>query len=647
MVGVAVQKDSAGGAPHPVSSEERLAVVTIAPEVKAPSWARKFPPLIAIAIALLMAVVVLPSALNLPQSNPSTVLEYAPVPPTDDTPPQDNNSNLSSLSLAGSSGINGGGALGGGGAEGLPDLNPALDNTRPNARTTKTKRCVPNKDGTARQTEDPLAPPCVASFDGDNFGSTYQGVTKDEITLLIYEDGGTGQLATSKGAQEVAPDPGTYKDLDDLASDNDFIHVRTNRIWLKYFNERFQTYGRRVHGYIYYSGASSDEGRRADASDNASGKSMPKPFAVIDQAQFRGFNAAYQDGMARRGILIFEALNGLSNAFYKKYAPLVWGFWPDIERQADQYVSYVCDRVVKSGTVTHAGPGFMGQKRKYGLVYTSDKGYPGLQLLAQYVKQGVEACGGTIAETATFPVAGYSVSAGQNPDYAALGMSKFKQSNVTTVLWAGGQETYFSKAAANLQYQPEWIIAGDRMMDSFFNAGQQDQTTWNFAWTVSNVTCHGKFDDEADVRAFREASGPDFPRRDISYAQDIYLDMFQMFRSVQVAGPRLAPSSVDKGFHAIPRIKSDNCQKPAGFYDTGDYSYVKDAEVMVWDSNADNPFSSQQPKGCYRMLENSARYLAGQWGEGDDFGSGRYKGNEPCNAYDVGIQIRTGPAPAN
>ncbi|MEY2569070.1 MAG: hypothetical protein QOE35_3599 [Actinomycetota bacterium] len=623
-----------------------MAVVTIAPEASSPSWARKFPPLIAIVVALLIALAVLPSALNLPQSNPSTVLEYAPVPPTDDTPPQDNNSNLSSLSLSGSSGVQGGGALGGvGGADGLPD-SPA-DNSRPNARTSRTKRCVPNKDGTARQTEDPLAPPCVASFDGDNFGSTYQGVSRDEITLLIYEDGAAGQLATSKGAQEVAPDPGTYKDLDDPPTDNDFIHERTARVWLKYFNDRFQTYGRRVHGYIYYSGAESDEGRRADASDNASGKSMPKPFAVIDQANFRGHNAAYQDGMARRGVLIFEDLNGLANSFYKKYAPLVWGFWPDIERQADQYVSYVCDRVVKSGTVTHSGPQYLGQKRKYGMIYTSDKGYPGLQLLAQYVQQGVEACGAKIADTATFPVAGYSVSAGQSPDYAALGMSKFQSEGINTILWAGGQETFFSHAAGNLNYLPEWIIAGDRVMESFFNAGQQDQNVWNHAWAVSNVTCHGKFDDEPDVRAFREASGPDFPRRDIQYAQPVYLDMFQLFRAIQVAGPRLGPSSVDKGFHAIPRIKSDNCQKPAGFYDSGDYSYVKDASVMVWDSNADNPFSSQQPKGCYRMLENSARYLAGQWGEGDDFASGRYKGTEPCNAYDVSIGIRTGPAPSS
>ena len=44
-------------------------------------WTRSYPPLALLAIAVLVAVLVLPSSLNLPQSNPTTVLEYAPVPP--------------------------------------------------------------------------------------------------------------------------------------------------------------------------------------------------------------------------------------------------------------------------------------------------------------------------------------------------------------------------------------------------------------------------------------------------------------------------------------------------------------------------------------------------------------------------------------
>lgn len=625
-----------------------IAVVNQA-ELRNAGWARRYPPLVAILVALAIALIIMPSSLNVPQSNPSTVLEYAPVPPSDDKPPPNANSGLGALGLGESSGV-GGEGLGGNSLTSttLPPVDDA-DNSKPNQRTSTTKRCVANKDGTARQTEDPLSPPCVASFDGDNFGATYQGVTRDEITILFYEDGSSGQLATSKGAQEVSPPPGTYKDLDDTPDDSkDFIHERTDRVWLKYFNDRFQTYGRRVHGWMFYGGnASSDAGaeqRRADASDNVSGHPMPKPFAVIDNAEFGGSNQAYQEAMAQRGVLVFEDLNGLANSFYKKWAPLVWGFWPDIERQADQYVSYVCSRVA-GNPVSHSGNATdNGHDRVYGLISTSDTGYPGLQLLAHYVEEGVKPCGVTIKDHAEFPVAGYSVSAGQDPRYAATAMQKFQSEGITTILWAGGQETYFSKSAGSLNYFPEWVIAGDRVMDGFFNASQQDQNVWNHAWVVTNVACHGAFDSEPWVRAFREASGPDFPRRDISYAQPAYLDLFQLFRAIQVAGPRLGPTSVDKGFHAIPHSRSDDCAQPAGFYDAGDYSYVKDAQVMVYDAQADNPYSSQQPKGCYRMVENGKRYPAGGWTTGDEFTSKRYTGTEPCNSYDAGILIRTGPA---
>jgi hypothetical protein len=608
-------------------------------------WAHRYPPLLAMAVALLIALVVLPSSLNLPQTNPSTVLEYAPVPPQDDDPPPpQTSSGLSSLGLAGSSGLQGGGAPGGEGGDGadqLPDELPGLpagDLGKPNQRTPGTKRCVGNPP---RQTEDPLSPPCVASFDGDNFGATYQGVTGDEITILFYEDGGVGSLITSKGAQEEAPAPGTVVDLDDNEKDDDYISVRNARVWLRYFNDRYQTYGRRVHGYFYFSGADSPEGRRADASALVSGELIPKPFAYVDNAQFRGSNQAFLDGMAKRGVLNFGTLQGLPNTFYRKYQPLVWGYYPDVERTADAYVSYLCTKVIPY-PVSHSGNGDIGQPRKYGFISTSDPGSPGLQLLADYVRQGIKACGATIAEEANFPVAGYSVSAGQDPSYAAEAMARFRQANVTTILWAGGQETYFSKAAGTLRYYPEWVIDGDRIMESFFNAGQQDKAVWNYAWVVTNVTAVGEFNKEPGVQAFREASGPDYPQRDIQYAMDFYLPLFQLFRAIQVAGPRLGPTSIDKGFHAIPKIKSEDPTKPAGFYDSGDYTYVKDSQVMFWDSAADNPYANDP--GCYRMVRGGARSLANDWSAGDTFGSGEATPADPCNAYDQSILIRSGPA---
>src|SRR5438105_12253704 len=133
-------------------------------------WTRAYPPLILLAIAVLAVVIILPSSLNLPQSNPTTVLEYAPVPPQDKNPPP-LQGNLSNLGLGTSHTL----AL-----AAPPPPPPPVNNllqgigSRPNQ-----KQCV----GTPpRQTEDPTSPPCVPFFEGDNFGVTYQGVTKNEIT---------------------------------------------------------------------------------------------------------------------------------------------------------------------------------------------------------------------------------------------------------------------------------------------------------------------------------------------------------------------------------------------------------------------------------------------------------------------------------
>ncbi|HEX9889545.1 MAG TPA: hypothetical protein VGA69_08725 [Nitriliruptorales bacterium] len=134
-------------------------------------------------MAVLLAVFVLPSALNVPQSNPTQTLEFAPVPPVDEDAPPPATGNTASLGLGSSSTAPSGDTLGGDGI-GLPPPPPVPEGegTVPVA-----KRCVKTPQG-ARQTEDPLSPPCVGYFEGDNGGATYQGVSGDELRIAIYTD---------------------------------------------------------------------------------------------------------------------------------------------------------------------------------------------------------------------------------------------------------------------------------------------------------------------------------------------------------------------------------------------------------------------------------------------------------------------------
>src|SRR5579885_94945 len=111
------------------------------------SWAYKYPPLAALVVGVILAVVLLPSVLNLPQANPTEIAEYAPVPPNNQEAPP--GGNLSSLGLAGSSTLQESVSAG---AEGPSQ---ASYGSVPQAL-----RCV-MIGGEPHQTEDPLSPPCV------------------------------------------------------------------------------------------------------------------------------------------------------------------------------------------------------------------------------------------------------------------------------------------------------------------------------------------------------------------------------------------------------------------------------------------------------------------------------------------------------
>src|SRR5438477_6247972 len=109
----------------------------------ADAW-RRYPPLLALAVAVALAAYTLPSALNLPQANPGAVAEYAPVPGNGSSTPQ---GNIAGLGLG-----EGGEALGGAGASQATGTGASI--TVPPSKYD----CVGNPP---RQTIDPLSPPCV------------------------------------------------------------------------------------------------------------------------------------------------------------------------------------------------------------------------------------------------------------------------------------------------------------------------------------------------------------------------------------------------------------------------------------------------------------------------------------------------------
>ncbi|HEX9890044.1 MAG TPA: hypothetical protein VGA69_11235 [Nitriliruptorales bacterium] len=594
-------------------------------------WARQYPPLAAALVAVLVAVFVLPSALNVPQSNPTQTLEFAPVPPQDDQPPPPDSSNVESLSLGSSSSVTGdarGGADGGPGLPPPPEV-PAGLGDRP-----VTKRCVQTPQG-PRQTEDPLAPPCVAHFEGDNGGATYRGVTAEQITVLITLTGGGSagpycDAVTSRGTECRPSD--RYFDLFDPPEDDDPYPVRAFRVFQEYFNTRYQTYGRTAHFWVYFTPhrAHTPETRRAEANDNVARR---EPFAVI------GYPGSLEDDylrtVARHGVLNFGSHEGRPASFFREFPGLIWSYTASIDERAKLYGELVCTQVV-GRPVSFSGNGDAGQPRRLGLMRTTDDRYPGVAHFTDVVRGHVEGCGGEFATEVTFPVAGRVHGTRQqtgesNATVAPGNIATLGANDVTTVIWPQAYETQHTEAAANANYLPEWVIAGDGAHEGYLGAQQQDQGAFDrHAMVVTGQTLEGETEETECWRAFEEAA-PGHP--DAAFTCGLhsgwYHDLRQLFTGIQVAGPQLTPESIDEGFHAIPAVPSSDPRVPACFYDPGDYTCVKDGVAMWWDANSTAPGASSP--GCWRMPEGGQRYFGEAWPRTD--AAARWAEQDPCNGY--------------
>ena len=583
---------------------------------------RRYPPLATVVLALLLAVSALPSALNLPQANPGQTLEYAPVSGSGNAPP---GGNLAALGLgASSTGPGGSGGLAGGplgqpgplqGAGGQPS----------------SKRCVGNPP---RQTEDPLSPPCVAYFAGDNGGATYQGVSAREIRVVYYFDGADA-AGTSNGDDKHPPD--SYYDLAAPASSGDPVFVHLLRDLQTYFNDRYQTYGRAVHIIVHFGAATPTEATRG--ADAAQDIQRFDPFAVVAAAP--AYLDSYVRPMIAHGVLVFlgnpaAGVFGSSmepSAYYSAHPGLIWSYFPSIEQLAKMTTSYVCSKVLPnpvsfSGNSADQGP------RHLGLWASSAPSRPDLVQFSALVRQGVEACGGTFAEA--FATSSANGSGDSSCSDVAAPWAQFKQSRVTTVIWTAGYTGYCEATfAQGAQYSPELLVAGEGLLDTNLTPTVSGPSSfWSHARAVSTYTAVETVATEPCVAAFREVD-PSIPSIDAKgYGCLFYPDLRELFTGIQAAGPRLDPRNMDQGYHAIPAHASADPSVPACFYPTGDYSCVKDAQEEWWDPSGVADTSSQP--GCWRMMESGKRYLPGSWPP-DNVDAERRQPGDPCNF--VGIAV--------
>src|SRR5829696_6324405 len=147
----------------------------------------------------------------------------------------------------------------------------------------------PNCDTTTGRVKIPsvYAPPCVQPFTGKNGGATSDGVTGDEIKIIVYNTDPqkdplvAGQLRAAGAEVNLNSAQQTWQGYVDI------------------YNRLFELYGRKISVEFFVgTGASSDS---AAAKADAIAIAEKKPFAVLGGPQQS--TSVFSDELAHRGVM--------------------------------------------------------------------------------------------------------------------------------------------------------------------------------------------------------------------------------------------------------------------------------------------------------------------------------------------------------
>ncbi len=583
---------------------------------------RRYPALLLMVAAAVLALA-LPSALNIPLTEPTSLAEYAPVPGVG----QGRDGDLSEIGGLGSLGIS---------PKSVQDSGQSSENSRkPTQFRPQLKRCVGNPP---RQAEDPMSPPCVAFFDGDNGGRTYQGVTGDEIVVVVPFSC-CGDFVTGQGT-ERAPATDQFCDIDAPPNTGgsacynqrgqDHQIIRSVRALARYFNNRYQTYDRHVHFWVYFFSGGGPAAARARAETIFDRK---HPFAILRQG-----GSDFIDAAARKGMMLFFD-GGLTQAsFYQKYDPLIWSFSPDLEHWERGYVSYVCSKIAPTpvlhaiGGTQNDGQPMEGRPRRYAFMWSDDTSAPAYKIFADMAREDLKKCGINAATEVRFTLRNFGNAETATPSRATQNVAQMRNADVNTILWFGGYEYYTGNAADSVRFYPEIVIAGDKQMDVKGNGQQQSQTWFQNARSTSFVIREDDLRKANGSLACREGD-PTLDDSDCVFAQtSFYRSFLIFFKGIQAAGARLSPQRVDRGFHGIPPLSSTDPYQAACFFDPGDFTCVKDTLEQWWDPDAPATYGAFPTPylGCYRMVGEGRRTLPGNWSSDDEVFK---NGSDPCSDF--------------
>ncbi len=505
------------------------------------------------ALALAVAAALLPSALRPPPEQTSDSAALNPNAPPDEQQEQV----IQALQQAQ-----------GGGAGAAETQITTTTTTSPN-RPPSSGRCIGNPP---RQVESVYSTGCAPAFTGNNGGQTSKNVFPNEIRWGFWHTLGT-------------PPEGKVDDKPEAGQNGP---TRTFRVLEKYFNKRFQTYGR--HVYFYALSGSTDP-----AANQAAAKKAGE--------EYKNFGAYHLDKafcvpFARDTGPVF--CNPQAASIYRENRPNFFSFMLDLTAASGFGAEFACKKLLNKPAKFSGSE--QGKPRKISIV--TENGPGGGLSPSLYEDALKRECG------ATYGGKSYELNGGNDSAGASAAVAQMQASGVTTVVVTTNvfNILYLMVAADSVGWQPEWIIINAYGLDfntvgTLLPANQASHMFGLSAWEVPR-----RFEETECYQAYKEIDPDNEP--DSTSCGLFWHPMVLIFDAIQEAGPKLTPKAFEDGLFKLGHRFPAEPWAIGGGYGPDDYSYMDNVGEVWFSLTAQNPENSAP--GAYVWSYGAKRFKRGE-----------------------------------
>ncbi|MGO9027675.1 MAG: hypothetical protein ACLQOZ_03460 [Acidimicrobiales bacterium] len=432
------------------------------------------------------------------------------------------------------------------------------------------------------------APPCVQVVTGDNRGATTGGVTGSTITVVYYLEA-----------------PGDITALLPGATDPPAVTLTMARAFVAMLNKVVPLYGRRVVLVPYQGTGQSDDAvaGRADAINVA--ESLHAFASINGPAQ----TAAYQDELAQKHVLCIGCGLSVPYADYAQDAPYLWGVLPTPDTLVNEAFDFEVGQLLGKDAVYAGEPAMRTRKRAFGVVsYEQDP--PVFGNLADQLTKKFAPLGLKPVDTES-----YLLDLSELPTEAATIAAHLKRSGATTVAFAGDpiMPIYLTKAAAAIDYYPEWIVTGTVLTDTAALARNYDQGEWSHAFGISSLAVPLPPSDNDALALYQWYYGTEPPGKTGAL---VLAPLLLLFDGLELAGPDLTPASFQAGMFNQPPVGGTPTVPLVAYGSQGSqprpsYSSPADYTVLWWDATAKGPDEEGvEGTGLYEYADGGKRYAS-------------------------------------